>query len=294
VDVGLILPSYRDGATGEGIQAAASAAARLGWHSLFTTDHVLVEPSDWSADYAHIYDPLITLAHLGAMFPDIRLGTSVIVVPMRNALVLAKELATLDALSAGRVICGIGVGWNRVEFGNVGAGKLFSRRGAYLEESVAIWRHLWSGGQGPFEGRFHEFGEVRFGPLPAQGAALPVWIGGRSEAALDRAGRIADGYHASATSPAGMAVRIPLVRASAERAARPMPLLSARVRVVFGPHEPDGGYAIAGTTEQMIGELAAWAELGVGHLALDFDETDPRHSAELVERFDGEVLARFR
>jgi probable F420-dependent oxidoreductase len=294
VDFGLILPSYRQGATTAGIEAAADAAARLGWHSIFTTDHVLVEPSEWSEDYFHIFDPLITLAHLGARQPSLCLGISVVVVPMRNAVVLAKELATLDALSGGRLICGVGVGWNRREFGFLGAGERFGRRGAYLEEAIALWRHLWDGGTGPFEGRFHSFDEARFGPLPEQRAAVPIWIGGRSEAALSRAGRIADGYHASATSPAQMAVRIPLVRAAADQAGRPMPLLSARMRVAFGAHDEEGGYVVAGTPEQMVGELGAWSELGVDHLAFDFVETDAGRSVELIERFDGEVLAHIR
>jgi probable F420-dependent oxidoreductase len=294
MDFGLILPGYRAGATTAGIEAAADAAARLGWHSVFTTDHVLVEPSKWSEDYFHIFDPLITLAHLGARQPSLRLGASVLVVPMRNAVVLAKELATLDALSGGRLICGVGVGWNRKEFGFLGAGDRFGRRGAYLEESIALWRHLWDGGTGPFEGRFHSFDEVRFGPLPEQRAALPIWIGGRSEAALSRAGRLADGYHASATSPAQMAVRIPLIRAAAEEAGRQVPLLSARVRVVFGAREEDDGYAIAGTPAQMVGELAAWTELGAAHMAFDFVETDVQRSVELIERFDTDVLAHLR
>lgn len=294
MDYGLILPSYRDGSTGQGVEAAADAAARLGWHSVFTTDHILVEPSKQSADYFRTFDPLITLAHLGARQPGLRLGISVIVVPMRNAVALAKELATLDALSGGRLICGVGVGWNRTEFGNVGAGDVFRRRGAYLEEAIHLWRHLWGGGLGPFDGRFHKFDEVRFGPLPVQGADVPIWAGGRSEAALSRAGRLADGYHASSSSPAQMAVRMPLIRAAADGVGRPMPQLSARMRVVFGAHEEDGGYVIAGTPEQMLGELGAWQELGVEHLAFDFIETDSARSVELIERFDAEVLASFR
>jgi probable F420-dependent oxidoreductase len=253
---------------------------------------VLVEPSERAADYVHIFDALVTLAHLGAREPTLRLGASVIVVPMRNAVVLAKELATIDALSGGRLIAGVGVGWNQVEFGNLGMAERFHRRGAYLDETIELWRHLWGGGQGPFKGRFHEFDEIRFGPLPTQGGSVPIWVGGRSEAALRRAGRLGDAYHASASSPAQMAVRIPVIAAAAEGAGRPMPLLSARARVIFGAHE-DRFYAIAGTPEQMLGELAAWRELGVGHLAFDFLETDAARSVELIERFQREVVARF-
>jgi probable F420-dependent oxidoreductase len=270
MDFGLALPSYRPGATRAGIEVAAQSAARLGWHSVFTTDHLLVEPSERSADYAHIFDPLITLAHLAPLQPSLRLGISVVVVPMRNALVLAKELATLDVLSGGRLICGVGVGWNRTEFANVGAGERFASRGAYLDETIEIWRRLWAGDGTPFAGRFHRYDEVRFGPLPEQGADLPIWVGGRHEAALRRAGRLGDAYHATASSPAQLAVRIPVVQRAAEQAGRPRPLMSARVRVHFGSYE-DGGYVVAGTPEQIRGRQAGNpgaddAHLGTGIL----------------------------
>ncbi|MDP8905663.1 MAG: TIGR03619 family F420-dependent LLM class oxidoreductase [Chloroflexota bacterium] len=290
MDFGLILPSYRDGASVEGIDAAAELATRAGWGEVFTTDHVLVEPSARSQDYFHLFDALVTLAHVAARQPSLRVGVSVIVVPMRNAVVLAKELATLDALSGGRLIVGVGIGWNPVEFGNLGAADRFNRRGAYLEEAIALWRHLWSGQTGPFDGRFHRFGEVRFGPLPVQGAAMPIWIGGRDERALRRAGRLADAYHASASSPAQLAVRVPVVRNAAAESGRRAPLISARVRVNYGAHEAPF-YQLAGTSEQMIGELRSFAEVGVSHVAVDFAETDVRRHREAFERFDAEVRA---
>jgi probable F420-dependent oxidoreductase len=293
MDFGLILPAYREGATVESIDAASEAAARLGWHSVFTTDHVLVEPSERSKDYFNIFDALVTLAHIAAREPTLRVGISVIVVPMRNAIVLAKELATIDALSGGRLIVGAGIGWNQSEFAHLGEADRFHRRGAYLDEAIQIWRHLWGGGTGPFTGRFHSFGEVRFAPLPAQDGGVPIWLGGRDERALRRAGRLADGYHSTASSPAQLAVRIPVVRAAAEEAGRPAPVISARTRVAFGAHESPF-YQLAGTPEQMIGEIRAFEELGVSHVAVDFVETNPERSVALIERFDAEVCSAFR
>jgi probable F420-dependent oxidoreductase len=293
MDYGLILPSYRPGATVEGIDAAALTAARLGWHSVFTTDHVLVEPSARSADYAEIFDALVTTAHVAARQPGLRIGISVVVVPMRNAVLLAKELATIDALSGGRLIVGVGVGWNRTEYGYLGAADRFGRRGAYLDESIALWRHLWGGGSGPFEGRFHSFGEVRFGPLPAQGADLPLWVGGRDDHALRRAGRLGQAYHSTTSSPAQLAVRVPVVYGAAQEAGRPRPLISARIRVQFGAHESPF-YVLAGTPQQMIGELQAFADVGVEHFAFDFIDPQPDRQVALIERFDSEVLAGLR
>lgn len=293
MDFGLILPSYREGASVEGIDATTEAAGRLGWHSVFTTDHVLVDTSARSRDYFEIFDAIVTLAHIAARQPTLKVGASVIVVPMRNAVLLAKELATVDVLSGGRLIVGAGIGWNETEFENLGAGDRFHRRGAYLDEAIAIWRHLWAGGTGPFHGKFHDFDEVRFGPLPAQGANLPIWLGGRDERALRRAGRVADAYHSTATSPAQYAVRMPLIRAAAEDTGRRPPLCSARVRVAFGRHEAPY-YQLAGTPEQMIAEVRAFAEVGLDHIAVDFVETNPAQSVALIEKFDAEVVAAFR
>jgi len=293
MDFGLILPSYRAGASTASIDASSDAAARLGWHSVFTTDHLLVEPSKRSEDYFTLFDPLITLAHIAAKQPSLRIGISVVVVPMRNAVELAKELSTLDALSGGRLIVGVGVGWNEAEFGHLGYADRFRQRGAYLSEAVAIWRQLWSGNTGPFQGRFHSWDEIRFAPLPAQGADVPIWFGGRDEKALQRAGRLGEGYHSSASGHDQIAVRVPIIRAAAEEAGRPMPVISARVRVQFGPNETPF-YMLAGTPEQMIAEIRSFQDVGVSHLAFDFAETNPEECVRVMERFDAEVLAAFR
>ena len=285
---GLCLPNFTDLADPEAIEAAATAAERLGWEAVWTTDHVLVDRSDAGADYRINYDAILTLAWVGARHPGLRLGTSVIVVPQRNAVVLAKELASLDALSGGRVIAGVGVGWNRNEFANLGAEERFHARGAYLNETIGLWRHLWSGSTEPFEGRFHPIEDFVFNPLPAQGSALPILVGGRADAALRRAGLLGDGYHATAIGPEAYAERIPVVRAAAESVGRAMPALSARVRVEFGK---TGGpnYAMRGTPEDVAAEVRKFAELGVEHLALVFAATSRAEIVEGAERFAAEV-----
>jgi probable F420-dependent oxidoreductase len=292
---GLCLPNFTALASPEAIDAAAAVAERLGWDSVWTTDHVLVDNSDDASDYRTNFDVIQTLAWVGARYPTVKLGTSVIVVPQRNAIVLAKELASLDALSGGRVIAGIGVGWHEREFANLGMAQRFPIRGAYVEETIALWRHLWAGSGEPFEGRFHQLSDFVFGPVPAQGAALPIWIGGRADAALERAGRLADGYHSSATSPESFGKRIPVIRAAAEAAGRSMPTLSARVRVAFD--EPARSaeprpYALRGSADDVAAEIKKWAELGVKHLALFFEVASSSALVDAVERFDGEVLAR--
>ena len=286
MDYGLCLPNFPAGASPEGIEAGAAAAERLGWSTVWTTDHLIV-PHDAEDEYGHIYEAIVTLAWVGARHPGLRLGASVIVVPQRNAVVLAKELATLDSLSGGRVIAGVGVGWHRGEFANLGSGDRFGVRGAYLDETIRLWRHLWSGATEPFEGRFHTLDDFTFSPLPVQGAALPIVVGGRAEPALRRAGSLGDGYHSSASSPSQYEERLPTVRAAADQAGRPDPWLSARVRVAFD--DVPSGYAMRGAPEAIAAEVRAFASLGVTHLALTFGTTDPETLVARAERFAREV-----
>lgn len=287
MDYGLVLPSLGDDANLEGMIAAVELAERHGFTDVWATDHILVD-HDAAEDYGRIYEAVTALAWAAGRSSEIRLGASVIVVPMRNAVLLAKQLATLDALSGGRLIAGFGVGWSPTEFANVGASDRFHERGAYTDETIALCRHLWSGSTEPFHGRFHSFDDFVFGPLPAQGANVPIWIGARDERALRRVGRLADGYHASATSPAKLEERIPIIRAAAEAAGRPMPRLSARARL-----ELDAGvqsfYTMHGSPAEVAGEIRAFAELGVDHLALTFPPRDADGLARAVERFFSEV-----
>jgi probable F420-dependent oxidoreductase len=288
VDYGLVLPSLGDQANLEGLIAAVELAERHGFRDVWATDHILIDAEN-ASDYGRIYEALTTLAWIAGRSREIRLGASVIVVPMRNAIVLAKEIATIDALSGGRVIAGFGVGWNPDEFANVGVADLFHRRGSYLEETIAVCRHLWSGSREPFRGRFHTFDDFVFEPLPDRGAQLPIWVGARDERALRRVGRLADGYHSSATSPAAYAPRVPIIRAAAEAAGRPMPSLSARVRV-----ELDAGkerfYTMHGPPADVAAEIRAYAALGVGHLAVAFPPRDADGLGRAVERFMAEVV----
>src|SRR5947207_75087 len=239
--------------------AAVELAEEHGFTDVWVTDHILIDHAG-ADDYGRIYEAVTTLAWIAGLSSKVRLGASVIVVPMRNAVVVAKQLATLDALSDGRLIAGFGVGWNAAEFANLGLAERFHERGAYTEEAIALCRHLWSGSREPFRGRFHSFEDFFFQPLPAQGIDVPIWLGGRDERALRRAGRLADAYHASAASPAALAGRIPVVREAAEAASRPMPRLSGRARV-----ELDAGaesfYTMHGSPAEVASDIRAFADL---------------------------------
>jgi probable F420-dependent oxidoreductase len=288
MDFGLILPSIGDAATRDGIEAAAGLAEEHGFSDVWGTDHLLVDHSA-AEDYGRTYEIVTTLAWVAGRFRWVGVGASVIIAPMRNAVVLAKELATLDDLSGGRVIAGFGVGWSVPEFANLGVEDRFRQRGAYLDETIRLCRHLWSGSSEPFEGGFHHFDDYVFGPLPARGAEVPIWIGGRNEKALERVGRLADGYHSSATSPAAYLERIPVIRNAAAAAGRPMPRLSARVRIELDQPASEDYYALHGGPEDVAEQLRQYAEIGVDHVALSFPEREPEDRRRSVERFTAEV-----
>ncbi len=290
VALGICIPNFRAGTGPETMLATTQTAERLGWHSALATDHILVDGAARGKDYRQIYEALTSVAWLAGQTTTIHQGTSVLVAPMRNAVVMAKELATIDALSDGRLIAGIGIGWNRTEFESVGAGGRFAHRGAWLEETVALWRHLWSGQSGPYHGRFDGWEEGYFGPLPPQGEDLPIWIGATADAALRRAGRIADGYHSTRTDPQTMRQRVSTVRQAAQAAGRPMPLASTRLTVDFSGTR-EGPSVVTGSPEKMADRLRAYHDAGTDHVALDFGETDPDMAAKAVERFDREVVA---
>ena len=288
MDYGLVLPSLGDEANRDGILAAVELAEEHGFTDVWATDHLLIDHAG-AEDYGRIYEAITTLAWIAGRSRAIRLGASVIVVPMRNAVLLAKQLATLDALSEGRLIAGFGVGWNAAEFANVGVAERFHERGAYTDEAIAVCRHLWSGSREPFHGRFHSFEDFFFQPLPAQGVNVPIWLGGRDERALRRVGRLADAYHASAASPSALAGRIPVVREAAQAAGREMPRLSGRARV-----ELDAGaesfYTMHGSPAQVAADIRAFADLGVDHLALAFPPRDAMGLRAIVARFMREVV----
>ena len=276
---GLVLRNTGAGSSAQAIEAGAETAERLGWETVWTTDHVLV-PAAAAAEYGRTLDAIETLVWVGARHPHVKLGTSVIVVPQRNAVVLAKELATLDVLSDGRLIAGVGVGWNETEFANLAAEDRFHRRGAYLDETIRLWRHLWSGSSEPFAGTFHNFSDFVFGPVPVQGEHVPILVGGTSAAALRRAGTLGDGYHATRVTPAEMALRVPVIRAAAEAAGRPMPPISSRVALS----------SLGDTSAAMLEQVRGFEAVGVEHLAIVFAETDPSTLRAAIERFDTDVV----
>jgi probable F420-dependent oxidoreductase len=252
------------GVTGETARDICRRAEAAGFESVWGGEHVIL-PSRIESKYPYtadgkipaepdtpIPDPLIWLAFAAAAAPTLRLGTCILIVPQRNPVVLAKELATLDQLSGGRVELGLGVGWLREEFEALGVP--WEKRGARNDEYIAAMRALWAGPHAEFHGKFVDFAPVTCSPRPVRGS-IPILVGGDTEAAIQRAVRLADGYFPGEGDAARLGALITRLRTAAERAGRDP--RSIEINAMFGVQMAD---PIAG-----VEQLAA---LGVGRVMI--------------------------
>lgn len=238
-----------DGALALDICRRAEAA---GFESLWGGEHVIL-PDSIASKYPYtedgkipvepdtpIPDPLIWLAFAAAAAPTLRLGTCILIVPQRNPLVLAKELATLDQLSGGRVELGIGVGWLKEEFEALGVP--WERRGARNDEYIAAMRALWKAPHAEFHGEFVDFAPVTCSPRPVNGS-IPVHVGGDTQAAIQRAVRIADGYFPGEGDSERLGKLLHSLRRACEAAGRDPD--SIEINAIFGAQmsHPEAGVA---------------------------------------------------
>ena len=234
-----VIAPYGDGLiTSAGfLRDFAGAVEECGVESVWTVEHVVVA-DDYDPKYPYssdgrmptaagvvpMPDPLELLAFFAALTTRLRLGSAVVVAPLHSPAVLAKRAATLDRLSDGRFMLGLGIGWQREEYAAVGAA--FSERGARLEESIAAMRALWRDAPATFEGRFTSFRAVHSEPHPIAGA-VPVVLGGNSDAAVTRAARLADGWFPYAIGAEELEQQAAVYRAAAAAAGREPPPVTA-------------------------------------------------------------------
>ena len=227
-------------------------AETAGFESVWCGEHVILPDTIISkypytedgkipatADTA-IPDPLIWLAFAAAASSTLRLGTCILIVPQRNPLVLAKELATLDRISGGRVELGLGVGWLKEEFDALGVP--WEARGARNDEYVAAMRALWREPHVEFHGKYVDFDKVTCSPRPVKGS-IPVIVGGDTDAALRRAARHADGYFPGEGDPKKLAELIGRLHAEAEKIGRDP--AEIKINIMFGAQMADPAAGIA-------------------------------------------------
>jgi probable F420-dependent oxidoreductase len=264
--IGVHLPQIGRKAGPEAIRRAAIQAEELSFDDVWTSEHIILPKDAPYPPSAIFYDPVLSLTWAAAFTKQVGLGTSVLVLPMRHPLPLAKELATLQNLSRGRLILGAGVGWLEAEFAALGAP--FRERGRRMDEGIAMMRAAWSEDPVSFSARTIPAVIENMRSLPQPIKRIPIWIGGSSEAALTRALRL-DGWHGSRISPdrAG-----PIV--ARLRAARPEPEFAISLR--YGWDGKDDAALAA--------RLAAYRAAGVGHVLVEPAERAIEDWLAAVER----------
>jgi len=196
--IGVIFPQTEIGTDPAVIRKYAQAVEAMGYQHIATYEHVLgadtTHRPDWTGPYTWqtpFHEPFVLFGHLAAITQQIELATSVLVLPQRQTALVAKQAAEVDVLSGGRLRLGVGVGWNPVEYAALDTD--FHTRGARSEEQIALLRALWTQPSVTFHGRWHHIDAAGINPLPVQ-RPIPIWIGGDAEAALQRAGRLGDGW----------------------------------------------------------------------------------------------------
>ena len=273
----------------EGAVALAQAAEAGGIESLWTVEHTIV-PAGYQSTYPYsptgkmpgpedsdIPDPLIWLTYVAASTTTIRLGTGILILPQRNPIVLAKEIATLDRLSGGRVELGIGVGWLEEEFDALGIS--FADRGARTDDHIAALRALWTQDEATHHGTHSSFERAISRPRPAQGS-VPIVVGGHSKAAARRAGRLGDGFFPGRGTHEELAELISLMRATAAEHGRDPDAIEIT----------SGGDGALGS--KALDEVKALADMGVTRVIIPPLAFDPEGQRTAFAQYGEEVIAR--
>ena len=313
VEFGFSLPGRGPLASPDQILRLATRADALKYTSVFVTDHVVLPVSMARSTYPYAasgklpggadqdyLDPLALLGWLAHATKKIKLGTSVLVVPYRNPLVTAKMLATIDRLSNGRLLLGMGVGWLREEFEAVAAPP-FEERGPVTDEYIALMRTTWTSDPVSFDGKYYRVKDVHALPKPAQRGGIPIWIGGHTDAAVKRAATVGDGWHPLALRPPGLllpdefAAKVALFRKAAQGAGRKPESLTISLRVGMEVRSarqkaPAGDRSLfQGTAAEVLGDIRRYAALGVTHFVFDPVVPDLKAVLANMERFANEV-----
>jgi probable F420-dependent oxidoreductase len=251
----------------ERVTAYARAAEDAGFESIWVFEHAVI-PAGYTSRYPYnpegrltiededIPDPLTLLAYLAGTTRRLLLGTGVLLLPQRSPVVCAKECATVDALSGGRLRLGVGVGWLREEAEAVGT--TFGDRGARTDEYIEAMRVLWSEPEATFRGTYTRFERAKCNPKPVQRGGVPILVGGHSAAAARRAGRLGDGFFPIGLRPDAFSARVAEMRAAALAAGRDPDAIEISYN---GGTRPD--------------RVRQYAELGVSRWVVAVWETDP-------------------
>lgn len=288
MNIGFSLSNNQGLSNVQDVVSVAARAEELGYDSVWASDHV------FNVSYVYerlgnrpYYDPLTILTFAAAQTQRVILGTSVLVLPYHNPMRLAKQAATLDQLSGGRVALGVGVGVIDTEIEAMGVP--FAERGPYTDESIDIMKTLWCDDDPQHQGRFFQFQDMAFSPRPVRPEGIPLIIGGTSRAAIRRAARSGDGWHPTAMPPEDLAQGIRYLHEQAERADRDPSTIPVSVSVPLQGGRP-GRFALGTEPAEMRANAQAFADIGVSRIVVSPYSGDPDVVFPAMETVASEVM----
>lgn len=311
MDFGLHLPASSANVKAEDLVRFAQQAEALGFYCITVADHVIV-PRNISVPYPYTVDgkypgtgyhleTLTTMGFLAGATKQIRFATSVMIAPYRNPIVTAKMLASLDVLSNGRMIVGLGVGWMKEEFENLNAPP-YEERGKVTDEYIRAFRELWLSDNPSFNGKHCHFSNIIFLPKPVQKPGIPIWIGGHSKQAIRRAGQLGDGWHPIGgvptipLEPEDVAADMSMLREYAEKAGRdPKKIRVALKGSLFDREKqitPGKRRRFIGTAEEVASDIRAYRAVGVDTMIFDVRRPSVAETLERMEWMAKEVFTR--
>lgn len=301
---GFGLPDTIDG---DALCRFAQAAEELGFESVWAGDHIVL-PTAKTTQYPYTADGsfsrpasapflemMTVLSYLAACTKRIRIGSTVVILPYRNPIVQAKMFASLDVLSGGRAVCGVGVGWLEKEFDVLGVP--YADRGAMSDECLAVFKSLWTQDKPEFHGRFFSFDGIEFQPKPVQKPHIPIWVGGHTRRAIRRTVAYGDAWHPTRQTPEYVFGLLPYLRRQAEASGRDPDGITISLKrslhlTDLGIPEDKGirsGGAMICTTQQVIDDVRRCQEYGIHQLTYDFRTEDVDACIRIMERFAEKV-----
>jgi len=297
---GVMLPHYRQVASVEGIMRVAQEAESMGFDTVWVSEHTAVPDQDVDRFGLGYYDPFTVLGYVAAVTKKITLGTSIIILPFRNPLHMAQIAATVDQLSNGRLILGVGVGSAEQEYRALGAP--WEERGAVADEVLKVLQHVWTADRPNFEGKHFNFSGINSFPQPVQSPHPPFWVGGGSHRSIRRAAEFGDAWHPSRPSFQLLEEGAPRLRRLAERAGRdPGKIqIAARHPMKILDGAADSDWPLVGAESNVIDGINRFASAGVSHLVMDTFYSIPELHQETVdtvlatmERFARQIIPEF-
>jgi probable F420-dependent oxidoreductase len=261
--IGVVFPQTEIGNDPELIRDYAQAAEGLGFTHVLAYDHVLganpVRPGGWSGPYTHrtpFHEVFVLLSYLAGVTEKLELVSGVIILPQRQTALVAKQAASLDVLSGGRLRLGVGLGWNTVEYTSLNEN--FHNRGKRMEEQVTVMRRLWAEPLVDFQGRWHTIPDAGLNPLPVR-RTIPIWFGGHAEAMLKRAARLGDGWMPNYRSAAEAKEALDILARSLAEAGRERSEFGLEPRISYGAGDRTAW-------QKLLGE---WRAAGATHLSFN-------------------------